>query len=240
MPSDLKLGARTRLLQVLTGRVEPLGQRRELTGIYKRQRSGRVTIGKAGIVGDMQGDAKHHGGPEKAIHHYAFDHYAQWKDELAGRSACTFDAPGAFGENFSTLGSTEADVNVGDTYGIGTAVIQVSQARQPCWRLNVRFAVDEMALRVQTSGRTGWYYRVLKPGAAAAGDDLELLDRPNVDWPLSRLLHYLYVDRLNGEALREIAGLPFLSESWRTLAMQRLNRLTVEDWTRRLQTPAVA
>jgi MOSC domain-containing protein YiiM len=236
----MKPDARTRLLQVLTARVEPLGRRRELTGIYKRRRSGPVTIGISGIAGDMQGDVKHHGGPEKAIHHYAFDHYARWKAELAGRSACTFDAPGAFGENFSTLGVNEADVNVGDTYGVGTAVIQVSQARQPCWRLNVRFALEDMALRVQTSGRTGWYYRVLEPGAASEGDGLELLDRPNVDWPLSRLLHYLYVDRLNGEALREIAALPFLSESWRTLAMQRLNRLAVEDWARRLQTPPVA
>lgn len=235
----MKAGARTTLLQVLTGGAEALGQRRELTGIYKRPRSGAVTIRTSGIAGDVQGDVKHHGGPEKAIHHYALDHYAGWKGELTGRAACTFDSPGAFGENFSTLGITEADVNVGDTYGVGTAVIQISQARQPCWRLNVRFAVEDMALRVQMAGKTGWYYRVLKAGEAAAGDEIELLDRPNVGWPLSRLLHYLYVDPLNTPALGEIAALPFLSESWRNLAMQRLNRLTVEDWTKRLHTPPV-
>jgi MOSC domain-containing protein YiiM len=235
----MKPGARTRLLQVLTGRVAPLGDRRELSGIDKRPRSGIVTIGTSGIIGDMQGDVKHHGGPEKAIHHYALDHYPAWKAELAGKSVCAFDAPGAFGENFSTLGMTEADVNIGDSYSVGTAVIQVSQGRQPCWRLNVRFAVEDMALRVQRTGRTGWYYRVLKPGETSAGDTLELLARPNPDWPLSRLLHYLYVDRLNRETLDEIAALPFLSESWRKLAMQRLDRLSVEDWTRRVDTPPV-
>lgn len=236
----MQVGACTAVLDIMTGHTEPLGARRERTGIYKRRRSGVVTIQVSGIAGDMQGDVKHHGGPEKAIHHYALDHYAAWKAELGDQTAYNFAVPGAFGENFSTLGITEADVNIGDTYGVGTAVLQVSQARQPCWRLNVRFAVDDMALRVQTAGRTGWYYRVLKSGQAAAGERLELLDRPNLAWPLSRLLHYLYVDPLNREALGQIASLPFLSESWRTLAMQRLNRSTVENWTGRLTTPPAA
>jgi MOSC domain-containing protein YiiM len=186
----------------------------------------------------MQGDVKHHGGPEKAIHHYALDHYAAWKAELGDQTAYNFAVPGAFGENFSTLGITEADVNIGDTYGVGTAVLQVSQARQPCWRLNVRFAVDDMALRVQTAGRTGWYYRVLKSGQAAAGERLELLDRPNLAWPLSRLLHYLYVDPLNREALGQIASLPFLSESWRTLAMQRPESIDGGELDRAADDPA--
>ena len=91
-----------------------------------------------------------------------------------------------------------------------------------------------MARRVQASGRTGWYYRVIEEGFVAAGDALDLVERPHPDWPLSRLLHHFYVDRLDAAALREIAGLAALTESWRSLAARRLASGAVEDWRRRL------
>lgn len=116
----------------------------------------------------------------------------------------------------------------------GSALLQVSQARQPCWKLNAYFGVPDMARRVQASGRTGWYYRVVEPGVLAAGDPLALLERPCPDWPLARLLRVFYVDRLDRAALKQIAGLAPLSRSWRQLAQRRLERGAVEDWTRRL------
>jgi MOSC domain-containing protein YiiM len=144
------------------------------------------------------------------------------------------DAPGAFGENLSTLGLTEADVCVGDVLRIGTATLQVSQARQPCWKLNHRFGRPDMARRVQSTGRTGWYYRVLEAGAAEAGDAVTLLERPCPDWPLARLLRVFYVDMLDRAALAGIAALEPLAASWRQLAQRRLETGQVEDWSRRL------
>ncbi len=224
------------LAAVLTGRARPFGPDGQPSGIFKAQRDEAVYVGHLGIRGDEQGDRRFHGGPEKAVHHYAFEHYAAWKSELRATSA-DFDRPGTFGENFSTLGLAEADVCVGDVFRAGGAVLQVSQARQPCWRLDVRTGVRGMAARVQRTGRTGWYYRVLAPGWVRHGDPLLLLERPNADWPLQRLLHHLYVDMLNEDALAEIRALRTLSPSWRKVAETRIARKAVEDWSRRLEVP---
>lgn len=216
-----------------------MGPNGEASGIFKTALVGRVEIEEGGIIGDEQGDKKYHGGRDKAIHHYALDHYAIWKVELWGRADC-FVKPGAFGENLATLGMTEASVCVGDVYRAGTARLQVSQARQPCWKLNVRFDTPDMAYRVQSTGRTGWYYRVLESGKVQAGDELALVERPNASWPLDKLLHYMYVDTLNREALLQISHMPFLTQSWRDLARRRLDHSAVEDWSKRLNVPIAA
>ena len=143
--------------------------------------------------------------------------------------------PGAFGENVSTLGLTEATVAVGDIFRLGTALVQVSQGRQPCWKLSRRFGVADMARRVQDSGRTGWYSRVLQPGVAAPGDRITLIDRPAPDWSLRRLWRALYVDRLDRAELQGIAALDLLAEGWRRYALRRLESGRVEDWSARLE-----
>ncbi|KID12209.1 molybdenum cofactor sulfurase, partial [Rhodobacteraceae bacterium PD-2] len=109
-----------------------------------------------------------------------------------------------------------------------------SQGRQPCWKLNHRFGVPNMARRVQQTGRTGWYYRVLEPGTVTPGDRLELIDRLAPDWTLRRLWHALYVDRMNLVELEGIAALDVLAEGWRKYAVRRLDSRRVEDWSARL------
>ena len=218
---------------VLTGPVAPLGPAGRPSAIAKTPVPGAVAVGPRGLDGDAQAETGIHGGPEKAVHHYPLDHAAAWRAELPALPDL-LERPGAFGENLSTRGLTEAEVCVGDLWRAGGALLQVSQARQPCFKLNLRFGVPDMARRVQASGRTGWYYRVLEPGRVAAGDALALVGRPHPDWPLARLLHHVYVDRLDAAALRAIAGLEALSESWRTLAARRLASGAVEDWSRRL------
>lgn len=225
------------LLAVRVGKARPFGPRRQPSGIDKAPCSTRVYASTSGLSGDEQGDRRHHGGAEKAIHHYAFEHYAAWKQELPDRRQ-HFDRPGTFGENFSSLGMTEASVCIGDVYRVGSAVLEVSQARQPCWKLHVRTGVPDMAVTVQDTGRTGWYYRVLKPGWVRAGDTVLRLNRPHPEWSLRRVLHCLYVDRLNRAALTEIAGLRAPAPSWRRLAEARLQRNVVEDWSSRLSFPA--
>jgi len=140
----------------------------------------------------------------------------------------------AFGENISTFGVSEADICIGDVYRLGSALLQVSQGRQPCWRLNARFERPDMAFRVQKSGRTGWYYRVLEEGMASAGNRLTLEDRPRPQWPLIRIIDLLYTRTLDMKALADLAALPELAQSWRTLATRRIETHSVENWDRRL------
>lgn len=216
--------------------MRPLGPRAVPSAIAKEARNESVQVAVSGIVGDEQGDPVHHGGPEKAVHHYALEHYGTWKRELPGAEAL-FDDAGVFGENFSTLGLDEGSVCIGDVFEVGGATLQVSQARQPCWRLDLRTGIPGMAARLQETARTGWYYRVLSPGCVQAGDRLRLVARPSPRWTLLRLLRYLYAEPMNLGALREIADLRPLSSSWRALVERRLHSGRVEDWSMRLTVP---
>ena len=223
---------------LLTGTVRPLGDSGRDSGIDKHPVSAPLWLGAEGLRGDEQADRRFHGGPEKALHHYARDHYPGWLAELGERAVLA--APGAFGENISTLGLTEADVCVGDVFRAGTALIQVSQARQPCWKLDHRFGQRGMAARVQASGRTGWYYRVLQEGWLCAGDTLALCERPHPQWSLARVQDVLNRRVLDTDVLHALAALPELSPNWRALFEKRAEAGQVEDWTRRLEGDAVA
>ena len=206
------------------------------SGIRKRPIQGSIRLNRNGLVDDEQGDRVRHGGPEKALHHYPADHYQFWRIECPG-AATLLGKPGAFGENISSRGITEEEVCVGEVFLIGTAVIQVSQGRQPCWRLNERFGMSGIAPRVQESGRSGWYYRILEEGDIEAGDVALLLERPEGDWTIRRLWEVMYRDAMDLEVLGKMAGLETLSQSWRELARQRISRRTVEDWRPRLDRP---
>ena len=238
-------------ITLLTGALAPLPGSDQQSGIAKSPVDRPLALRHDGLEGDAQADRRVHGGPEKAVHHYPFDHYPVWlaelsrpgvshprtpvgyldKKELTARLA----QPGAFGENISTLGMTEQQVAVGDIFRLGTALVQVSQGRQPCWKLSRRFDVADMARRVQDSGRTGWYYRVLETGVVAPGDRMTLLDRMAPDWTLHRLWRALYVERLNRAELQGIAALDVLAEGWRRYAVRRLESGRVEDWAPRLE-----
>ena len=218
---------------LLTGVVAPLAGTDHQSGIVKSPVLAPIQVMSEGFEGDAQADRRVHGGIEKAVHHYPRDHYEAWQVELGPLPV--LDDPGAFGENISTEGMTEETVAVGDIFRLGGAILQVSQGRQPCWKLNHRFGVPDMARRVQTTGRTGWYYRVLQTGAASPEDDLILLDRIAPDWSLRRLWHVMYVDRLNGGLLEQIAALDVLADGWRRYARRRLESGRVEDWRPRLE-----
>lgn len=220
---------------ILSGKIQPLGTGGHGSGIAKTPTDGPWRITRVGLVGDAQGDLKHHGGPEKALHHYPRDHYEAWQREIGPHAL--FDAPGAFGENVSTTGWTEHSVHIGDIVRFGSALLQVSQGRQPCWKLNVRFGRDDVASRTQSSGRTGWYYRVLEEGTATLNDQLVLIERPRPAWPLSRLVSLLYRDKERYSELEEMAEIPELADGWRTLAARRVQARATEDWAARLNEP---
>jgi MOSC domain-containing protein YiiM len=218
--------------QALAGSVAPLGEDGRMSAIDKRPVPGPFYVSPMGLAGDAQADLKHHGGAEKALHHYPFDHYAIWAEEIG--DGPLLQRAGAFGENLSTVGWTETNICVGDVIRFGGALLQVSQGRQPCWKLNRRFGRKDMALRVQSSGRAGWYYRVLEAGVAEAEDFLRLIDRPRPEWTLQRLSRLLYRDTGDRDGLAGMVALTELAQGWRDLARRRLSSGEIENWTKRL------
>jgi MOSC domain-containing protein YiiM len=202
---------------LLTGRVAPFA-RGEASAIAKSPCTGPVKIGFLGIEGDEQADPRHHGGPDKALHHYQFDHYAWWRDQIGAHPLLA--APGAFGENVSTLGLTEENVCIGDRFRLGTALIEISQGRQPCWKQAERLGVPTMVEQIVTSRRSGWYCRVLEAGVAQAGDMLALVDRPHAQWSVARVFGLLVGGAHKGErdALSDLAALDALFAGWRERA----------------------
>lgn len=191
------------------------------SGIFKAPVGEPVPLGIEGLAGDGQADREHHGGPDKALLLYAASHYMDWRQALQQA-----DLPwGAFGENLTIAGLTELDVCIGDTWRIGAEVtVQVSQPRQPCWKLARRWRIHTLTAQVAESGYTGWYVRVLTPGIVAPGLPLTLLQRPCPDWPVARasqVRHERPYDLLSSASL---AALPLLSHSWRTTLTARLQQ----------------
>ena len=210
------------LLALLTGQAKVFRGPDEMSAIAKSPVAGPVAITPHGLAGDDQANRVAHGGPDKALHHYPFEHYQFWRRELGDHPLLA--QPGGFGENVSTLGFTEESVWLGDRFRLGTALIEVSHGRQPCWKLAHRFGVANLTARVVQTGRAGWYYRVLEPGQAAAGDRLTLVERGLGAWPLSHLFTVLISDKSQREpaTLHELAALPVLAQAWRQRARELL------------------
>lgn len=203
------------------------------SGIFKATVAGPIWLGRTNLEGDGQGDLVHHGGPEKAVMVYAAAHYPAWREELGMP-----DLPyGGFGENFTVDGLTEADVCIGDIFAVGEALVQVSQPRQPCWKLARRWRMKELAARTQATGRTGWYFRVLREGNVQAGDSLLLQERPLPQWSVARANHLMHVDRDDRAGAMELAASPYLATNWRETLGKRAHQGTNPDPDRRLIGP---
>jgi len=218
-----------RLRAVLCGRVAALGDVR--SGIDKRLVTGPHAVGPLGLAGDEQADLRVHGGPDKAVHVYAWSHYGFWRERWPQNPL--LDRPGAFGENFSVEGMDEHTVCLGDEWRVGTARLVVAQGRQPCFKLNLRFGVADMAQQVQNSLRAGWYLRVLEPGRVTAGDAIELIERPHPARTIASLLALIRDGVTDAAALAPVLSLP-LPASWRKLFERRTSSGVVEDSTHRL------
>ncbi len=167
-----------RILSIHTGRVQTLGGDSDdseswTSAIRKATVSGSVQVQQTGIVGDQQADLVHHGGPDKAILAYAAQHYDNWNTEFPDK---VFKA-GGFGENLTVADLNESQCCIGDTFRVGECVLEISQPRQPCWKLSRRWDLPRLAVLVQQNGRTGWYLRVIETGQIEAGMTLELIAR---------------------------------------------------------------
>ena len=143
------------------------------TSIYREPICNPVSVGPLGLEGDQVADPRYHGGPDKALLAYSAEHYPVWRERL-GLEAM---GPGGFGENLTVRCLDESAVRRGDVWGVGTAVLQVSQPRPPCWKLARRWKLKELPRLVQQTGWGGWYLRVLQEGQVGPGDWIQLIER---------------------------------------------------------------
>jgi MOSC domain-containing protein YiiM len=187
------------------------------TGFFKQPVAGPLWLGTTHLAGDGQADLKNHGGVDKAVLAYSAAHYDYWRSHLNLPNLLY----GAFGENFTIVGQTEADVCVGDTYAVGEARVQVSQPRKPCWKLSRRWRIADLAQQVLFNGRSGWYFRVLQEGQVAPGQEMQLCDRPYPEWTIARAHQIMHHDRNDRAAAIALANCPLLSDNWREKLLQR-------------------
>lgn len=196
------------------------------TAIFKEPVQGSVALRRLNFDGDRQADLTVHGGPEKAVYIYPAEHYAFWREELPG-----VELPwGVFGENLTVLGLREFDLGIGDRLRIGSAELVVTQPRVPCYKLGVRFGRADMTKRFYRAGRTGFYVAVVREGAVAAGDAIEIVAREPHQVTVADIYHIYRTDHDQRRALdrdvldtmRRAAALEALPESWRSYFAERL------------------
>lgn len=189
-----------------------------VSGFFKEPVAGPVEVTWSNLAGDAVADRENHGGPDKAILAYSADHFPAWASELR-LSALPF---GAFGENFSVSNLTEADVCIGDLWKIGPCLFEVSQPRQPCWKLARRWRLKELPALVVATGRTGWYLRIRQAGVVAAGMEPTLEHRPTPDWTIQRTNRVFYHQKTDAVANEKLLAVPTLSMSWKEAIRSRI------------------
>lgn len=186
------------------------GARAAWTSSFVREEVPELELEREGPRGNVQVDAINHGGVDKAVLAYAAAHYPRWRVEL-GRDDLGW---GAWGENLVVEDLDEETVCIGDRYRIGDAAVEVSQPRQPCWKLGARWAMPELARRTIETARTGWYLRVVEPGLVRAGDPVVLVARIHPDWSVARATGVFFEGA--PEERRRLAGIPVLAAAWRS------------------------
>lgn len=194
--------------------------RRVWTGIYKEPVRGRVHAGFLNLEGDRQADLRVHGGRDKALYAYDRDNSRFWEERLRREMP-----PGQFGENLTVEGMKENEVHIGDRYRIGSALVEVSEPRAPCFKLGVKMESPAFLKDFLESGRTGFYLRVIEEGDVGAGDVIETVSRDPAGVTVldaTRLLFSRDVDVDVASRALEIAS---LSVGLRRAVSERLARI---------------
>lgn len=204
---------------VCTGTARPFNGA-ELSAFAKRPREGAVQVLADGLAPDEQADRRVHGGPEMALHLYPLDHHGFWREQLGDHPLLA--EPGAFGSNLAVSGLTEAMVHIGDRFRLGSALIEISQPRQPCWKIEHRFDAKGMVASIIQTGRCGWYFRVIEMGEVSAGDSLERVALGAADWSVARAFRALVAGKATKAEYSELATLAPLSPKLRQRAAENI------------------
>lgn len=181
------------------------------TGIFKQPVAGRVRLSRLNLEGDAQADLRVHGGPHKAVYAYSIENYEYWKERRTGEEFPS----GQFGENFTVEGMTEDRVRIGDQFRIGTAVVEVTQPRVPCFKLALKMGDPQFPKHFLRSERVGFYLRVLEEGEVGAGDAIELVSAGPEQMSVKEIVHLLYFDKKDRKGAQRALRIPALSPGWR-------------------------
>ena len=188
-----------------------------LTSIFKSAVKGRVAVRRHNLDGDRQSDLTVHGGPYKAVYCYPDEHYRFWREQLPE----TEFAPGMFGENLTTEGLTEEEACIGDQFRVGSAILQVTQPRMPCFKLALRFDRPDMVKRFWQSGGPGIYFSVVEEGAVAAGDSIEKVLAAASGISVANVVRLYRGDESDPELLERALQAPLFGSWKREIAERR-------------------
>lgn len=219
------------ILEVRVGMMKLMEGLKILSGIDKQLCHGPVPVNFMGLQDDGH-DYTFHGGVDKAVHAYCSAHYDSWKHDFP--DAAERFRPGGFGENLVFARFNERNVHIGDVLAVGPSdgpglVLQVSLPRQPCFKLNHRFGIKNFAPHTWRNSRTGWYYRVLRPGPIQAGDEVRLVDRPHPDWPLVRVQEFLHRQPDDLAMVEELAAIVEFGDECKSQLSSRLAKLRAKE-----------
>lgn len=208
------MGSKATVQSVNTGQVRELLLRGkpQPTGIFKEPVPGRVKLANDGVEGDVQADRSVHGGPLKAVYAYASEDYDWWAGELG-----TPLAPATFGENLTLSGISITNALVGERWAVGSAVLRVTQPREPCWKLGQKMGDPEFPRRFREAGRAGAYLAIEQEGDVGAGDELKVLHRPSHPVSIGMLAFINRSDRRFSNLLMRLAGKDVGPEEWEEL-----------------------
>lgn len=209
-------------VSIFIGGIRPLPDSGRPTGIYKTLIDSAVELGPEGFAGDQQADRRVHGGPEKAVHLYPAQHYARLATRFPEASAAL--QPGSLGENLSCADLVESDVCIGDIWRLGETRLQVCQPRNPCWKIDERFACEGMAQFIAEHRLTGWYWRVLTPGFVHPTDELAL-ESSAFGPSLAAAMQLWQSHRPPLDQLSRLADTPGIASGWQQKIRQRLDWL---------------
>lgn len=212
-----------RLLALNVGKPASLGGNglSVVSAFAKQSMDQPVFLSEVNLEGDGQADLKHHGGPDKAVCAYPAAHYSYWEERFN-----RLFKPGAFGENLTLEGVKEEDISIGDIFRWGEAVVQVSQPRQPCFKIGVYHGIPDFAAYVEQTGYTGFYFRVLKTGLVSQQDCLERLEQDPACFNVAMANEVMFRSKTDRQAIAELLAVPALSASWRSTLTNRLAKLS--------------
>jgi ferredoxin-NADP reductase/MOSC domain-containing protein YiiM len=182
------------------------------TGIWKDPIAGRCRAGRLNLAGDGQGDLAGHGGEQRAVFVYQIESYRHWQEQLKR----TDFVPGQFGENFTIEGLPDDAVCIGDRYQIGGALFEVTQPRVTCYRVGIRMREPRMPVLLTSSGRPGFYFRVLREGEVGAGDDIVQVGQAQERMTIAEINALLYSPNHPRDRLQRALRIEALSPGWRS------------------------
>jgi ferredoxin-NADP reductase/MOSC domain-containing protein YiiM len=185
------------------------------TGIWKTPLQGRCRVGRLNLAGDGQGDLAGHGGEQRAVFAYQIESYRYWQEQLKRSDLGDLKSFGQFGENFTIAGLPDDAVCIGDRYRIGSALFEITQPRVTCYRVGIRMNEPRMASLLTSSGRPGFYFRVLEEGEVGAGDEIVKVGEAKERMTVAEINALLYLSSHPRSLLERALRIEALSPGWR-------------------------